>query len=422
MEIRQNNSKSLAERIKSRMPYIMIFLGVLGPGIITAIVDNDAGGITTYSLAGSNFGYALLWVMIPVVILLIIVQEMCARLGVVTGKGLADLIRENFSIKTTFIIMILLILVNIANTISEFAGIAAAGEIFGVSRYIALPIAGIFVWWLVLKGSYKSVEKVFFMSCIFFISYIIAGFMTHPPWGAVSKEIIRPSFTFEKTYLIMIIGLIGTSISPWMQFYQQASIVEKGVKKKDYIYSKIDVIIGCIVAMFIAFFIVVATSATLFKSGIRIDTASDAARALIPLAGKYAGYLFAFGLLNASLFAASVLPLSTAYSVSEAFGWELGVNRKYGEAKQFYLLYGGMIVAGVLFVFIPNISLISLMYFSQVLNGILLPIIIIFMLKLINNKDLVGEYKNSRLYNIVAWSASIVIMAVAVVALFSVFI
>jgi len=422
MEIRQNNSKSLAERIKSRMPYIMIFLGVLGPGIITAIVDNDAGGITTYSLAGSNFGYALLWVMIPVVILLIIVQEMCARLGVVTGKGLADLIRENFSIKTTFIIMILLILVNIANTISEFAGIAAAGEIFGVSRYIALPIAGIFVWWLVLKGSYKSVEKVFFMSCIFFISYIIAGFMTHPPWGAVSKEIIRPSFTFEKTYLIMIIGLIGTSISPWMQFYQQASIVEKGVKKKDYIYSKIDVIIGCIVAMVIAFFIVVATSATLFKSGIRIDTASDAARALIPLAGKYAGYLFAFGLLNASLFAASVLPLSTAYSVSEAFGWELGVNRKYGEAKQFYLLYGGMIVAGVLFVFIPNISLISLMYFSQVLNGILLPIIIIFMLKLINNKDLVGEYKNSRLYNIVAWSASIVIMAVAVVALFSVFI
>src|SRR3989338_1091820 len=421
MEIRQNNSKSLAERIKSRMPYIMIFLGVLGPGIITAIVDNDAGGITTYSLAGSNFGYALLWVMIPVVILLIIVQEMCARLGVVTGKGLADLIRENFSIKTTFIIMILLILVNIANTISEFAGIAAAGEIFGVSRYIALPIAGIFVWWLVLKGSYKSVEKVFFMSCIFFISYIIAGFMTHPPWGAVSKEIIRPSFTFEKTYLIMIIGLIGTSISPWMQFYQQASIVEKGVKKKDYIYSKIDVIIGCIVSMVIAFFIVVATSATLFKSGIRIDTASDAARALIPLAGKYAGYLFAFGLLNASLFAASVLPLSTAYSVSEAFGWELGVNRKYGEAKQFYLLYGGMIVAGVLFVFIPNISLISLMYFSQVLNGILLPIIMIFMLKLINNKDLVGEYKNSRLYNIIAWSASIIIMTIAVFALFSVF-
>lgn len=396
----------------------MIFLAIIGPGIITANVDNDAGGITTYSLAGGHFGYALLWTMLPVLILLIIVQEMCARLGIITGKGLADLIRENFSLKMTFLIMILLVVVNITNTISEFAGVAAAGEIFGISRYIAIPIAALFVWLLVLKGNYKSVEKVFLVACLFYVSYIIAGFLAHPSWGIIAKKTFVPSLMLNKTYLIMIIGIIGTTIAPWMQFYMQSSIVEKGIKKEEYRYSKIDVIVGCFVAVIVAFFITIATAATIFKAGIRIETAKEAAIALAPLAGKFASYLFAFGLLNAGLFAASILPLSTAYSVSEAFGWESGINRKFREAKKFYVLYTAMIIIGAAFVFIPHFSLITLMYFSQVLNGILLPFVIIFMLKLINKKQLMGNYRNGKIYNIIAWVAVVLIIAVTLIMIF----
>jgi len=397
---------------KQKISGLLLIFAIIGPGIITANVDNDPGGITTYSLAGGHFGYSLLWVIIPVLILLIIVQEMCARLGVVTGKGLADLIRENFSIKITFIIMILLVLVNITNTITEFAGIAAASEIFGVSRYFIVPLSALFVWILVLKGNYKSVEKVFLVACLFYISYIITGFLTHQPWKIVFEKTVVPTFILNKEYLILIIGIIGTTIAPWMQFYLQSSIVEKGIKKEEYKYSKIDVIIGSIMAVIIVFFIMITTAATIFKAGIRIETASDAAIALAPLAGKFAKYLFAFGLLNAGLFSASILPLSTAYSVSEAFGWESGVNRKFKEAKQFYILYTTTIIIGALFVLFPKFNLITLMYFSQVLNGILLPFIIIFMLKLINKNELMGEYKNTKIYNVIAYISASIIIAV----------
>ena len=397
---------------KQKISGLLLIFAIIGPGIITANVDNDPGGITTYSLAGGHFGYSLLWVIIPVLILLIIVQEMCARLGVVTGKGLADLIRENFSIKITFIIMILLVLVNITNTITEFAGIAAASEIFGVSRYFIVPLSALFVWILVLKGNYKSVEKVFLVACLFYISYIITGFLTHQPWKIVFEKTVVPTFILNKEYLILIIGIIGTTIAPWMQFYLQSSIVEKGIKKEEYKYSKIDVIVGSIMAVIIVFFIMITTAATIFKAGIRIETASDAAIALAPLAGKFAKYLFAFGLLNAGLFSASILPLSTAYSVSEAFGWESGVNRKFKEAKQFYILYTTTIIIGALFVLFPKFNLITLMYFSQVLNGILLPFIIIFMLKLINKNELMGEYKNTKIYNVIAYISASIIIAV----------
>ena len=422
METENNIPENKSPKAKERFAGLLLFLSIVGPGIITAIVDNDAGGITTYSLAGSNFGYLLLWTMIPMLILLIIVQEMSSRLAVVTGKGLGDLIRENFSIRTTFFIMLMLVIVNAANTITEFAGIAAASEIFGISRYIALPVAAFLVWWLVLKGNYKSVEKIFLTACVFYIAYFIAGFLANPSWDLVAKNIVTPSLKFDKGYLIMIIAIIGTTIAPWMQFYMQASIVEKGIKKSEYIYTKIDVIAGCFVSILIAFFIVVTTAATIHNAGTKIETASDAARALLPLAGKYAEYLFAFGLLSASLFAASILPLSTAYSVSEAFGWELGVNRKFREAKKFYLLYTAMILLGMFFVFIPNISLVFLMYFSQVLNGILLPFIIIFMLKLINKHELMGSYKNSGIYNVIAWAAAIIIIGVTVLSLLTAFI
>ena len=397
---------------KQKISGLLLIFAIIGPGIITANVDNDPGGITTYSLAGGHFGYSLLWVIIPVLILLIIVQEMCARLGVVTGKGLADLIRENFSIKMTFTIMILLVLVNITNTITEFAGIAAASEIFGVSRYFIVPLSALFVWMLVLKGNYKSVEKVFLVACLFYISYIITGFLTHQPWKIVFEKTVVPTFILNKEYLILILGIIGTTIAPWMQFYLQSSIVEKGIKKEEYKYSKIDVIVGSIMAVIIVFFIMITTAATIFKAEVRIETASDAAIALAPLAGKFAKYLFAFGLLNAGLFSASILPLSTAYSVSEAFGWESGVNRKFKEAKQFYILYTTTIIIGALFVLFPKFNLITLMYFSQVLNGILLPFIIIFMLKLINKNELMGKYKNTKIYNVIAYISASIIIAV----------
>lgn len=389
---------------------IALFFAVMGPGIITATVDNDVGGITTYSLAGAQFGYSLLWSLIPITILLILIQEMSARMGAATGKGLADLIRENFGLKITFYMMIVLVFVNITNTISEFAGVAAAGEIFGISRYILVPLVGLGVWWLVVKGNYKSVEKIFMFACLFYFAYVISGLLAKPDWGVIGKEIIAPKFQFTMPYLILLIGMIGTTIAPWMQFYLQSSVVEKGIRKEDLKYSKWDVILGCIMTDLVALFIVIATAATIFKAGGSINTAADAAIALGPLAGKWATYLFAFGLLNAGIFAASILPLSTAYSVSEGLGWESGVNRKFSEAKEFYILYTAMIVIGAAVMMIPNLPIIFMMYFSQVLNGILLPVILISMLILSNKKELMGEFKNSKTYNVIVWIISIVII------------
>lgn len=380
-----------------------IFLALIGPGIITSNVDNDAGGITTYSLAGSEFGLTLLWILIPITLALIVIQEMCARMGVVSGKGLSDLIRERFGAKVTFYLMIALFFTNFGNAISNFAGVAASMEIFGVSKYLSVPLSAFFVWWLVVKGSYKSVEKVFLVACFFYISYIISGFLAKPDWALVGEQLITPTIRFEADFLTMAVGLVGSTIAPWMQFYLQSSVVDKGLKTEDYQYARMDVIFGSVIVNIVAFFIVMLCAVTIFQAGIKIETAKDAALALAPLAGKYCTWLFAFGLLNASLFAASILPLSTAYTICEAFGWESSLNRKFGEAPQFYGLYSLMIFLGMGVILIPDIPLISIMFYSQVINGVLLPFVLIFMLFLINDRKIMGTYVNGWVPNLISY-------------------
>ncbi len=393
---------------------LVIFLSIMGPGIITANVDNDAGGITTYSVAGAHFGYSLLWVFIPMTVALIVIQEMCSRMGVVTGKGLADLIREKFGVKVTFYAMLVFLFSNLTNTISEFSGIAASCEIFGISRYISLPIAAILVWWIVVKGTYKSVEKVFLGACLFYVAYIMTGFMVKPQWGGIFKDAISPTFHFRKDYILMVMGIVGTTIAPWMQFYQQSSVVEKGINVKDYKYARLDVIIGGIVVSVIAMFIVISCAATLFKSGIRIETAKDAALALEPLAGKHCSGLFAFGLLNASLFSAMILPLATAYSVCEGLGWETGVDKRFKDAPQFYSLFTALIVIGAGVIMFPKINLIMVMLLSQAANAVFLPFVLVFMLILINDKHLMGEYRNSKFFNMVSWTTVVIMVALTI--------
>jgi len=387
-----------------------LFFALVGPGIITSNVDNDAGGITTYSLAGSEFGLSLLWTLIPITIVLIIIQEMCARMGVVSGKGLSDLIRERFGARVTFYLMIVLFIANMGNTIAEFAGVAASLEIFGISKYSSVPVAAIFVWWLVVKGSYKSVEKAFLAACLFYLAYIVSGFMGKPDWAQIGSAIITPTLKFEPRFLTMTIGVVGTTIAPWMQFYLQSSIVDKGLKIRDYKYARVDVIFGSIMVNVVAFFIIMLCAVTLYQNGIKIETAKDAALALAPLAGQYCSWLFAFGLLNASLFAASILPLSTAYTICEAFGWESSLNHRFTGAPQFYGLYSLMIFLGAGIILMPDIPLISIMFYSQVINGILLPFVLIFMLLLINDRQIMGEYTNGPVMNIIAWSTAIALM------------
>ena len=388
-----------------------LLLAVIGPGIVTANVDNDAGGIATYSVAGAHFGYSTLWMFIPMILALIIIQEMCSRMGVVTGKGLADLIREKFGVKITFWAMAAFLLSNFTNTISEFSGIAASCEIFGISRYISLPIAAVIIWWIVVKGTYKSVEKIFLFACVFYVAYVATGFLVHPSWKIVAKETISPQFVFNKAYILMLMGIIGTTIAPWMQFYQQSSVVEKGINIKDYKYARLDVIIGGIVVSVVAMFIVISCAATLFKNGVRIETAKDAALALKPLAGKYCSALFAFGLLNASVFSAMILPLATAYSVCEGLGWETGVDKRLKEAPQFYFLFTMLIVLGAGVIMFPQINLIAVMLLSQAANAVFLPFVLIFMLLLINDKRLMGQYRNSKFFNIIAWSTVVIVIA-----------
>ncbi|MDI6758365.1 MAG: Nramp family divalent metal transporter [Candidatus Omnitrophota bacterium] len=400
---------------------LIIFFSVIGPGIITANVDNDAGGITTYSVAGAHFGYSLIWSFIPIIITLVIIQEMCSRMAVVTGKGLADLIREEFGVKITFYAMVILMLSNLFNTISEFAGIAASAELFGISKYILVPLCAIFVWWLIVKGTYKSVEKIFLVACLFYLSYIFSGFISKPSWKEVAQSSLRPALHFNKAYLFMLIGVIGTTIAPWMQFYQQSSVVEKGIKIENYKYARWDVIIGAFVVNIIAIFIVVVCASTLFKNGIRIETAKDAALCLKPLAGDYCFYLFAFGLLNASVFSACILPLSTAYSVCEGMGWEVGVNKRLREAPQFYTLYTSIIILGAAIILLPGVKLIPIMLISQATNGILLPFVLIFMLLLINNKRLMGNFTNSRIYNILTIIVIIAMIGLSVFLFFASF-
>lgn len=388
---------------KVSLKNVLLFLAILGPGIITANVDNDAGGITTYSLAGAHYGYALLWVMIPTTIALVVIQEMCARMGAVTGKGLSDLIRESFGVKVTFYVMIALLLTNMGNAVSEFAGIAASLEIFGISRYISVPVSALLVWLLVVKGSYKVVEKVFLVACMVYIAYPIAAFMAGPKWDVILTATVVPTFKSDSGYLITMIGLVGTTIAPWMQFYQQSAVVEKGITIDQYSFSRLDVIVGCLMAIVVAFFIVVACATTIHTQGLKIETAADAALALKPLVGKYASTLFAFGLFNASLFAACILPLSTSYYVCEGMGWESGIDKDFRNAPQFFWLFTIIIILSAATILIPNAPLITIMFISQVVNGAVLPFVLIFMLLLINDKRLMGKYVNGHVFNLIAW-------------------
>jgi len=402
-------------RWKTRIP---LFFAVVGPGFITANVDNDAGGILTYSSAGAQFGHLLLWTIIPITVALIVVQEMCARMGAVTGKGLSDLIREEFGLRLTFFMMIGILITNFGNVVTEFIGIATSLELFGLPRIYTVPVCALFVWLIVVKGQYKGVEKVFLAASFFYVTYIFAGIVAHPAWEDAVIATFRPPAVKafrEQAYLFMVIGVVGTTIAPWMQFYLQSSIVEKGVTRRHYKASMIDVVTGCIFTDVVAWFIIVACAATLWVHGYRTITyAADAAAALKPLAGQYAYILFAVGLFNASLFAASILPLSTAYTVCEGMGFESGVGRKFGEAPVFYWLYTALLVAGGAVVMIPGLPLVKIAVLSQVVNGVVLPFVLIFMLLLINKKELMGEYINKRLFNVIAWATTVVMIVLTV--------
>jgi Mn2+/Fe2+ NRAMP family transporter len=412
---------SLWQRLRPFRTRLALLLAVVGPGIITANVDNDAGGITTYSVAGAHYGYALLWMMPLVAVALIIVQEMSARLGVVTGKGLADLIRERLGVRITAVILALLLFVNLANTVSEFAGVAASMEIFGVSKYISVPIAAVAVWFLIVKGNYKNVERIFLVASAIYLSYVVSGLIAGPDWSEVGQAFVTPTFQFNAGYITIFVTIIGTTIAPWMQFYQQSSIVDKGLQIKDYAYERIDVVVGSLFAVFVASFIMIACADTIFKSGLNITTAKDAALALGPLAGRYASILFAFGLLNASIFSAAILPLSTAYTVCEAFGWENSISRDLRDAPIFFGIYTALIVVGALIILLPVQSLIQAMLISQTFNGVLLPVILVTMLVLINDKRLMGKFRNGRVFNVLAWITVLILIALAMILIYYTF-
>lgn len=401
---------------------ILLFLAVLGPGFITANVDNDSGGILTYSQAGAQFGYNLLWIMIPITIALTVIQEMNARMGVVTGKGLSDLIREEFGLRFTFILMLILVVVNFTNVVTEFIGIAGSLHLFHVTKFISVPLCAALVWVMVVKGNYKTTEKIFLVASLVYISYIFAGVLSQPSWSQALRATIRPpeeSAWRDKAYVYMAIGIVGTTIAPWMQFYLQSSIVEKGLRPKNFAGMRLDVTVGSLFQDLVAWFIVVACAATLFVHGMgAIQVASDAAEAMRPLAGDYAFILFAFGLFNASIFAASILPLSTAYTVCEGLGVESGVDKNFKEAPFFYWLYTLLIAGGgATVLLLPDGMLVNFAILSQVLNGVLLPVIIILMLLLINRHDLMGKHKNSRLWNVIAWGTSLIVIAMTLVML-----
>ena len=395
---------------------MLAFLAVLGPGFITANVDNDPGGILTYSQAGARFGYTLLWTLIPTTIALIVVQEMAARMGAVTGKGLADLIREEFGLRATFFIMLVLGLANIGNIAAEFAGIASGLGLFGATKYITVPMGALLVWAVVVYGSYNKIERFLLLFSLIYFAYPVSALMAKPEWMAAIRQTFVPTVQLKSSdYLVIVVGLVGTTITPWMQFYLQASIVEKGVTPRQYGLSRWDVIIGCLVTDIVAFFIVVACAATLNVNGIRdITDAAQAAAALKPLAGQFASLLFAVGLVNAAVLSAAILPLATTYNICEGLGFESGLDRRFSDAKVFYSIYTALIVIGAGIVLVPRMPLIKLMLLSQVANGILLPFVLYYMVKLVNRADLMGEYKNSRLANAVAVTTSVVMVVLTV--------
>ena len=403
----------LPQQYKRRL---LIFLSIMGPGIITASVDQDAGGIATYSLAGAKYGYSLLWALFFTGISLAVVQEMGSRMGVVTGKGLGELIRERYGVRAAVSILAILVLANLANTIAEFAGAAAAFEIFGIPRFVSVPLTALFVSWLVVQGTYARVERVFLIASALYLLYVISAFLGNPPWGEVLRQTIRPTFQMDRDYLIMLITLVGTTIAPWMQFYLQSSIVDKGIRWKDYKYARLDVIIGAFLATGVAYFIIVACGTALHAKGAPINTAADAARALEPF-GRYSSVLFALALLNASIFSAAVLPLSTAYATCEALGWETGVDRRPKEAPGFFTIYLVMIGIGALTILWPNIPLIPIMFFSQTLNGILLPFTLVIVLQLVNDREIMGEAVNTPLLNLIGWGTAFLMSVLTILLL-----
>lgn len=394
---------------------IALFMAILGPGIITGSVDNDAGGITTYSVAGALYGYNLIWTLIPSFILLVVIQEMNARMGIVTGKGLADLIRENAGVKVTFFIFIGLLLADIGNTTTEFAGVAGSMEVFGVSKYLSVPIVGVMIWFLVVKGTYKIAERIFLLFSVSLLMYVVSALMGKPHWGEIGHSIIHPQFEFNTTSLSLIIGIIGTTIAPWMQFYMQSSVIEKGLKMKNFKLSLIDIVVGCVATVVVAFFIIVACASTLHVNGVQINEAKDAALALKPLAGALASQVFAFGLFIASIFSATILPLATAFYVCEAFGFEAGIDKKWDEAKEFYILYTGILILSAVIILIPNAPLIQISLWTQVINGMLLPVVLVCMILLVNNKKIMGQYVNKPINNIIGWSAVTILIVLTAI-------
>lgn len=394
----------------SRWKSIAILLSIMGPGIITANIDNDASGITTYSVAGARFGYALLWTLIPTTIALVVIQEMVARMGAVTGKGLSDLIRENYGVRATFFMMIALFIANLGTTVANFAGWAASMEILGISKYVMIPTGALAIWMLVTRGSYRFVERILLFACLIYFGYVISGILSAPDWSLVVTKTILPEIHLNSEYVYLCIAIIGTTITPWMQFYLQSSIAEKGIKKKEYKVTRFDVILGCSITDIIAFFIIVTCATTLFSQGIRITDASEAAYALQPLAGNYASILFAVSLANASLLGAIIVPLATSYYICEAMGWERGINKTFREAPQFMWIYTFIIACSAIIIMLPNAPLVFLMVLSAVVNGVLLPFVLVYAISLVNNKKIMGEYVNSTSYNYISWGTIIIII------------
>jgi NRAMP (natural resistance-associated macrophage protein)-like metal ion transporter len=401
--------------VRQRIVALWGLLIIMGPGLITSTVDNDAGGIATYSIAGASFGLTMLWSLGPITIALIIVQEMVARMAVVSGKGLSDLIRERYGARTTFYVMVILLVTNLGTILAEFAGIAAALEIFGISKYSSIPLSILVLLWLVVKGTYSSVEKVFLFSCVFYLAYPLAGILVRPDWTEVATAMVTPTVRMDGPFLVTLVGIVGTTISPWMLFYLQASMVDKGLGENDIRAARIDVIIGSVVVSVIAFFIILTCSATLFKAGIKVEDASQAALALKPIAGQYSGWLFAFGLFNASMFAASVLPLSTSYTICEAFGWESSLDKKFSGAPEFYGLYCGLVILSGLFILVPGLPLVPIMFVSQVLQGVALPLVLVFVLLLINDPKVMKQHTNGVFLNVVSWATVVLLTLLSLV-------
>lgn len=400
---------------------IAIFLAILGPGIVTGSVDNDAGGITTYSVAGATYGYKLIWTLIPAFIVLVVVQEMNARMGIVTGKGLADLIRENAGVKAAFFIFAGLLTADIGNTTTEFAGVAGSMQVFNVSKYIAVPIVAIAVWLLVVKGTYRFAEKIFLIFSVFLLSYVIAALLGKPHWSEIGTAIIHPDIEMNFDYISIVIALIGTTIAPWMQFYMQAAVIEKGLTLEDYKYTMWDVIIGSVITIVVAFFIMVSCASTLNVNNVTINEAKDAAMALEPLAGQFASEIFAFGLFIASVFSATILPVASSFYICEAFGFEAGIDKRFKEAPQFYGLFTSILIISAGIILIPNAPLIAISIWSQIINGLMLPVVLLCMILLINNKEIMGEYVNKSLRNVIAWTTIIILIALSLVLLFRTF-